>query len=196
MNNTTIYQLSYLGVRVILTLLSTLPFPPTTAPYNTSDRLQGSKDFTSLLSQTSLCPIHCCYFNSFQALTVSSLGLFQYHPTGFSPLNPPPLFFFLAVPRGMRDLSSSNQGWSLSPLPWKLGVLTAGPPGKSLDPPFYSFATLLPGASSIFLKHNFHHIPSLLKILPWLSITGDKDPKSLHNVFHKLDPDSLYHLIC
>ena len=40
-------------------------------------------------------------------------------------------FFFLAVPHGLWDLSSPDQGSNTGPLPWKCGVLTTGPPGNS-----------------------------------------------------------------
>ena len=43
------------------------------------------------------------------------------------------LFFnFLAMPRGMWHLSSPNQRLNLCALHWKHGILTTGPPGKSL----------------------------------------------------------------
>ena len=45
------------------------------------------------------------------------------------------LFMFYVVfffPRGMRDLSSSDQGLNPSLLHWKAKVLTTGPPGKLL----------------------------------------------------------------
>ena len=42
-------------------------------------------------------------------------------------------FFFLAMLRGMQDLSSPDQGLILCPLQWKLGALTTGLPGKSLE---------------------------------------------------------------
>ena len=41
-------------------------------------------------------------------------------------------FFFPAPPYGMWDLSSPNQGSNPSLMHWKHGVLTTGPPGKSL----------------------------------------------------------------
>ena len=41
------------------------------------------------------------------------------------------LFFFLAAPCCMRDLSSLTRGGTHAPLQWKRRVLTTGPPGKS-----------------------------------------------------------------
>ena len=41
-------------------------------------------------------------------------------------------FFFLAAPRGVWDLSSLIRDQTRCPLQWKHGVLTTGPPGKSL----------------------------------------------------------------
>ena len=45
--------------------------------------------------------------------------------------------FFLAVLFGMWDLSFPNQGSNPCPLQWEHGVLTTGPPGKSLACTFY-----------------------------------------------------------
>ena len=42
-------------------------------------------------------------------------------------------FFFLAVPRGLWGLSSPTRDQTRAPLQWKHGVLTTGPPGKSLN---------------------------------------------------------------
>ena len=40
--------------------------------------------------------------------------------------------FFFAVLRGLWDLSSLNRDRTFPPLQWERGVLTTGPPGKSL----------------------------------------------------------------
>ena len=42
------------------------------------------------------------------------------------------IYLFLATLRGMRDLSSPTRDRTCCPLHWKHGVLTTGPPGKSL----------------------------------------------------------------
>ena len=42
-------------------------------------------------------------------------------------------FFVLAMLCSLWDLSCPNQGSNPSPLQWKRGVLTTGPPGKSLN---------------------------------------------------------------
>ena len=41
------------------------------------------------------------------------------------------VFFFLAVPWGLWDLSSPDQGLNPCPQQWKCAVLTTGPPGNS-----------------------------------------------------------------
>ena len=41
------------------------------------------------------------------------------------------LFYFLAVPYGMRDLSSSTRDWTPGPLQWEHKVLSTGLLGKS-----------------------------------------------------------------
>ena len=42
------------------------------------------------------------------------------------------LFFFLATPLGMPDLSSPTRECNPLPLRWKHGVLSTGPPGKPM----------------------------------------------------------------
>ena len=46
-------------------------------------------------------------------------------------------FFFLAMPWGMWDLSSSDWGWFLCLQRWKHGILTTGLVGKSLHKKFF-----------------------------------------------------------
>ena len=41
-------------------------------------------------------------------------------------------FWFLAMPHGMRYLSSPTRDRTRAPLQWKSRILTTGPPGKSL----------------------------------------------------------------
>ena len=41
------------------------------------------------------------------------------------------IFFFLAAPYGLQDLSSQTRDGNLRPLQWKCRVLTTGLPGNS-----------------------------------------------------------------
>ena len=58
---------------------------------------------------------------------------------------------------GHAGSSFPNQGWNPCPLQWKCGILTTGPPGKSLNhplinPPLRLFVTVEPGPPAAMLR--------------------------------------------
>ena len=53
-------------------------------------------------------------------------------------------FFFFGMPCGMWDLTSQTRELNPRPLDWKHGVLTTGPPGKSLDSSYHHPGKPLP----------------------------------------------------
>ena len=61
-------------------------------------------------------------------------------------------FSLLATPRGMQDLSSLTRDQTRAPRQWKQGVLTTGPPGKSLVSSLYAY--LLPRKKIFSVIHH------------------------------------------